>query len=165
MQVCNNITLIGNVGQAPTIKTLPSGTRLAEFSLATNDSYRNRDGEKVQRTEWHRIHAFGKVVDVLERYVTKGNKLAVSGTLRYNKWTDSNGQSRTTAQIMLEDFQFIGGRGQQTTSTDYQQREATDMVAAEPEAAKAAPAKKTRKRRTRKADAKQSLTPVEDLPF
>ena len=70
MQIRNSVTLIGNVGQLPVTKTLANGSRMIEFSLATNDSYRNRDGQKVQRTEWHRIKAFGKVVDVLERNAT-----------------------------------------------------------------------------------------------
>jgi single-strand DNA-binding protein len=161
MQVCNHITLIGNLGQKPTVKTLPSGTRLVEFSLATNESYRNRDGEKVKRTDWHKVKAFGKVVDVLERYLDKGSKIAVTGTLRYNKWTDSNNQTRTDAEIILDGFQFLGGRSQEQGETAYQQAEPADMVAAEPAPAPA----KTSKRRTRKASSKKTLTPVEDLPF
>jgi single-strand DNA-binding protein len=161
MQVCNHITLIGNVGQTPTVKTLQSGTRVIEFPLATNDHYRNREGEKVQRTEWHKIKAYGKVVDTLEQYVDKGSKLAVTGSLRYNKWTDSNNQARVVAEIMLDGFQFLGSRSRQQNGSDYQQAEPAGMAVSEPGAEPA----KTKKRRVRKSTKKQAVTPVEDLPF
>ena len=165
MNVRNSVTLIGNVGQIPTSKTLPSGTRVIEFSLATNDTYRNRDGEKVTRTEWHRIHAYGKVVEVLERYLNKGTKLALTGTLRYSKWTDKYDQSRTTTEIILDEFTFLGGKGSDSSTSTNTERE-TEMMVAEP-----APEVKTGKRRAKsgkgggKATKATEMTAAEDLPF
>ncbi len=159
MQVRNSVTLIGNVGQLPITKTLPSGTRVIEFSFATNDSYRNRDGEKVTRTEWHRVKAFGKVVDVLERYLTKGSQLALTGAIRYNRWTDKHDQQRISAEIVLEEFTFLSPRDRNDGAADYEPETSVAEVA-EP-----AP-KKTTKRRTAKAKAAPAeMTAAADLPF
>ncbi|MCP9234480.1 single-stranded DNA-binding protein [Lewinella sp. JB7] len=158
MNVRNSVTLIGNVGQLPICKTLPSGSRVIEFSLATNDTYRNREGEKIDRTEWHRVKAFGKVVDVLERYLTKGTQIALTGALRYNKWTDKHDQQRTTAEIILEEFSFLGSKERNSTEIDAEP-EFAEMAVAEP-----AP-KKTTKRRTAKKAERTAVTPAEDLPF
>ncbi|WP_116126127.1 single-stranded DNA-binding protein [Lewinella sp. IMCC34183] len=159
MQVRNSVTLIGNVGQLPTVKTLPSGSRLIEFSFATNDSYRNKEGDKVTRTEWHRVKAYGKVVDVLERYLRKGTALAISGTIRYGKWTDQHGQNRTSTDIILSEFTFTGNRNEAGGYPTADEAEVNEPV---PQAAEPAP-KKTRKRRTKAAT--PALTPAEDLPF
>ncbi|MGB3801406.1 MAG: single-stranded DNA-binding protein [Lewinella sp.] len=156
MQVRNSVTLIGNVGQLPIVKTLTSGTRVIEFSLATNDSYRNKAGERITRTEWHTIKAFGKVVDTLERYVTKGKQLAVTGAIRYNRWTDKHDQTRTSTEIILDDFTFLGSRDDSSYSDQEADTPQSEMMAAEP-----AP-KKTAKRRGKK---KAAMTPAEDLPF
>ncbi|PPK87496.1 single-strand DNA-binding protein [Neolewinella xylanilytica] len=156
MQVRNSVTLIGNVGQLPTVKTLTSGTRVIEFSLATNDSYRNKAGERITRTEWHTIKAFGKVVDTLERYVTKGTQLALTGSIRYSRWTDKHEQTRVSTEIILDEFTFLGSRDGSSYSTREDDTEQSEMMAAEP-----AP-KKTAKRRSKKAAA---MTPAEDLPF
>ncbi|MBB4078995.1 single-strand DNA-binding protein [Lewinella aquimaris] len=156
MNVRNSVTLIGNVGQLPITKTLPSGNRVIEFSLATNDSYRNREGEKVTRTEWHRVKAYGKLVDTLERYLTKGTQIALTGMLRYNKWTDKYEQQRSSAEIILEEFTFLSAKERSTSDADH---ETAEMEVAEP-----AP-KKTSKRRATKKSEKTSVTPAEDLPF
>ena len=156
MQVRNSVTLIGNVGQLPTVRTLTSGTRVIEFSLATNDSYRNKAGERITRTEWHTIKAFGKVVDTLERYVTKGTQLALTGSIRYSRWTDKHEQTRISTEIILDEFTFLGSRDNSSYSSRDEEQEQAEMMAAEP-----AP-KKTAKRRGKK---KAELTPAEDLPF
>ncbi len=159
MQVRNSVTLIGNVGQVPTVKTLSTGNRVIEFSLATNDTYRNRQGEKVTRTEWHRVKAFGKVVDVLERYLTKGSQLALTGAIRYGRWTDKYDQQRIATDIVLEEFTFLGSRDRGDAEASYE-ADSTVMEVAEP-----AP-KKTTKRRTAKAkSAPAEMTAAEDLPF
>ncbi|WP_157976059.1 single-stranded DNA-binding protein [Lewinella sp. IMCC34191] len=156
MQVRNSVTLIGNVGQIPTVKTLNGGTRVIEFSLATNDSYRNKAGERITRTEWHTIKAFGKVVDTLERYVTKGKQLAVTGAIRYNRWTDKHDQTRISTEIILDDFTFLGSRDNSDYPNHEDDKESSEMMAAEPTP------KKTTKRRGKKNSA---MTPAEDLPF
>ena len=109
--ITNCITLIGNVGQDPNFRTFPeTGTKLVEISLATNETYTNKEGQRVTTTEWHRLKAFGKPAEVLAQYVRKGSQLAVTGSVRYNKWTDKHEQRRTTAEIIVNDFTFLGGR-------------------------------------------------------
>ena len=109
MNTNNFINLIGRVGQAPTRRNFDNGGSVLELSLATNDNYKDRAGNRVERTQWHRVKAFGPVVDVLERYVSKGDQLSVVGTLRYNTWTDNANQARKTAEIILDSFSFISG--------------------------------------------------------
>ncbi len=159
MQVRNSVTLIGNVGQLPTVKTLPNGSRVIEFSLATNDTYRNRQGEKVTRTEWHRVKAFGKVVDVLERYLTKGSQLALTGAIRYSRWTDKFDQQRISTEIVLEEFTFLGSRDRGDAEASYK---AEPNVA---EVAEPAPKKTTKRRKTRAKSTATEMTAAEDLPF
>lgn len=165
MSIRNSVTLIGNVGQLPTSKTLPSGTRIIEFSLATNESYRNREGEKITRTEWHRVKAYGsKLVEVLERYLTTGTKLVVVGSLRYGKWVDKFDQNRSTTEIILEEFTFLGSKDKDGSSYSTADNDGEGMMVAE-----AVPTKKTSKRRSGKVAAKAitpaEMTAAEDLPF
>lgn len=101
MSSLNQVTLIGNVGRDPEIKTLPSGDLVANFSLATSEKWNGKDGEKQERTEWHRVDAFGKLAEVIQNYVTKGSKLFVQGQLVYDEWTDKDGNKRTAAKVKL----------------------------------------------------------------
>lgn len=110
MNTSNFVTLLGRLGAAPVRKTLPNGNSLLEFSLATNNSYKDRDGNRVTKTDWHRVKAFGPVVDTLERYLSKGDQLSVVGALRYNEWTDKHDQKRKSAEVILNAFSFVGSR-------------------------------------------------------
>ncbi|MEM6771959.1 MAG: single-stranded DNA-binding protein [Bacteroidota bacterium] len=106
----NFINLIGRLGENPVSRTLPSGQMATEFSLATNNSYKDRDGNRIERTDWHRIKSYGKVAEILSRYLERGSKVAIIGTLRYNKWIDKFEQKRSSAEIVVESFQFMGSR-------------------------------------------------------
>lgn len=110
MTASNHIHLTGNVGGEVRTVTLESGTVATEFSLATNDYYRDRNGERASRTEWHRIKAFGKQAEVLGKYLRSGSRLNLVGTLRYDKWEDQHGQRRKSPRIYLEQFDFLGNR-------------------------------------------------------
>lgn len=107
MQVRNNITLIGNLGGAPTLTTLPSGTQVAEFRLATNDYFKDRDGNRQERTEWHRVKAFGKLAETFGKYLERGSQVCIAGALRYNKWIDKHDQVRISAEIIASEFTFL----------------------------------------------------------
>ncbi len=102
----NRAMLIGNVGQDPDIRTTQSGSKLAAFSLATNESWTDkRSGERVERTEWHRIVVFNEsLAELVEKFVTKGDKLYLEGTLRTREWEDSEGVRRYTTEITLGAF-------------------------------------------------------------
>jgi len=105
----NKATLLGNVGHDPEIKTLPSGTRLATFSLATSDR-RSKDENGNPRTEWHNLVAWDRLVDVVERYVTKGKQLYIEGQIRTRKY-EVDGVTKYRTEIHVREMEMLGGRG------------------------------------------------------
>ncbi len=104
----NSVNLIGRLGQDPEITTFESGNKKAMFTLATTDTYKNKAGEKVEDTQWHRIVAFGPQADIIDKYLKKGKEIFLEGKLTYNKWETKNGEKRMTTEIVLNDFLFIG---------------------------------------------------------
>ena len=114
----NKVILIGNVGKDPEIRSLQNGGRVASFSLATSESWKDRaSGEKREKTEWHRVVVFNdNVVGVVERFVRKGSKLYVEGALETRKWTDQSGQEKYTTEVVVKQFRgeitLLDGRGE-----------------------------------------------------
>jgi single-strand DNA-binding protein len=112
----NKVTLIGNVGKDPEIRSLNSGDRVANFSLATSETWRDkRTGEKVEKPEWHRIVCFNDgLVGVIEKYVSKGSKVYIEGQIQTRKWQDNKGEDRYSTEIVLQKFNgtliLLGGR-------------------------------------------------------
>ncbi|MDO1502313.1 single-stranded DNA-binding protein [Winogradskyella maritima] len=104
----NKVQLIGNLGQDPEIVNLDSGKRLAKFSLATNESYKNAKGEKVTDTQWHNIVAWGKTAEIVEKYVGKGKEVAVTGKLTNRKWEDKDGTKRYITEIVCSELLMLG---------------------------------------------------------
>lgn len=104
----NSVQLIGNLGQDPEIVQLENGTKLAKFSLATNDSYKNEKGDRVERTEWHNVVAWGKVADIIEIYTTKGKMIALQGKLRTSSYEDKDGIKRRNTEIVLNEVLLLG---------------------------------------------------------
>ncbi len=102
----NKVILVGNLGRDPEIRTTQDGTRVANLSLATSESWRDKNtGERKERTEWHRIVVFNeRLVDVIEKYVKKGAKLYIEGALQTRKWTDNSGQERYSTEVVLQNF-------------------------------------------------------------
>lgn len=100
----NKVQLIGNIGRDPDIRTLTDGKTVANFSIATSDVWKDQQGQKQERTEWHKIVAFGKLAEIIQEYVKKGDKLFVEGKLQTKKWSDKNGQDRYTTEIVLDGF-------------------------------------------------------------
>lgn len=106
----NKVMLIGNVGGDPEIRTLASGSKVANFSLATSESYTDRSGQKQTQTEWHRIEMWDGLAGVAEQYVRKGDPLFVEGKIRNEKWTDQNGVERSGVRIRGLSMQMLGSR-------------------------------------------------------
>ena len=104
----NKVQLIGHVGQEPEIKTFDGGKKLANITLATNENYTNNKGEKVEQTHWHRISAWGKVADIIEKYVIKGKEIAIEGKLTYKSYEDKNGEKRFFTEIIASELLLIG---------------------------------------------------------
>jgi len=107
----NKVQLIGNVGNDPEILDLESGKKVAKFTMATNESYRNDKGEKVQSTEWHNIVAWGKLAGIIEKYVTKGKEIAVEGKLTSRSYETKEGEKRYVTEIVADEILLLGVKG------------------------------------------------------
>jgi single-strand DNA-binding protein len=120
----NKVILIGNLGAAPEIRYLPSGGAVATLSLATSESWKDKQtGERQERTEWHRVAIFNRLAEVARDYLKKGAKVYVEGSLRTRKWQDKNGQDRYTTEIVANDLQMLdarGGAGDQSVPPEYE---------------------------------------------
>lgn len=103
----NKVQLIGNLGQEPEVITLDSGKKLAKFSIATNDYYYNKQGDKVQDTQWHNIIAWGKTADVIEKYVNKGQEVAIEGKLTSRSYEDNQGIKRYITEIVCNELLML----------------------------------------------------------
>jgi single-strand DNA-binding protein len=104
----NKVQLIGHVGQNPEIKNLDGGKKVANVTIATNDSYTNDKGEKVEQTEWHKAVAWGKTAEIIEKYVTKGKEIALEGKLTYRSYEDKNGEKRFVTEIVVHEILLLG---------------------------------------------------------
>jgi single-strand DNA-binding protein len=103
----NKVQLIGHVGQTPEIKNLNNGNKMARFSLATNDSYINAKGEKVEQTYWHNLVAWGKTAELIENYVEKGNQVAVEGKLVNRSYETDKGEKRFITEVSVNEIMFL----------------------------------------------------------
>jgi single-strand DNA-binding protein len=106
----NKVQLIGNLGQNPEVKELNGGKKLAKFSLATNETYRNKAGEKVTDTQWHNLTVWGKTADIVEKYLRKGSEVAVEGKLLNRNYTDKDGVKRYVTEIQVNELVMLGAR-------------------------------------------------------
>jgi len=104
----NKVQLIGHVGQDPEIKTLEGGKKLANITIATNDAYYKENGEKVEQTEWHKVIAWGKTAEIVEKYVTKGKEIAISGKLTHRSYDDKDGNKRYVTEVVANELVLIG---------------------------------------------------------
>lgn len=104
----NKVQLIGNLGNAPEIVNLESGKKLAKFSLATNESYTNAQGEKITNTDWHNLVAWGKTADIIEKYVTKGKEIAIEGKLTSRSYETKEGEKRYITEVVIHDLLLLG---------------------------------------------------------
>ena len=104
----NKVQLIGYVGNEPEIKNFDGGKKLANLTLATNESYKNEKGEKVEETQWHRVTAWGKTAEIIEKYVTKGKEIAIEGKLTHRSYDDKNGEKRYVTEVIVNELLLLG---------------------------------------------------------
>ena len=104
----NSVHLIGNLGQDPEIVTLENGNKLAKFSIATTDSYKNAEGEKVDDTQWHNIVAWGKTAEIVENYLVKGKQVAIEGKLTHRSYETKEGEKRYFTEIKCNELLMLG---------------------------------------------------------
>lgn len=129
----NKVILVGNLGQDPEVRYMPNGNGVANISIATTDSWKDKNtGQLQERTEWHRVVLFGKLAEVAGEYLRKGSQVYIEGRLQTRKWTDQNGQEKYTTEIVVDmsgQMQMLGSRQQdqgyapQQQSGDYGQQQ------------------------------------------
>jgi single-strand DNA-binding protein len=105
----NKVMLIGNVGSDPEIRSTSSGARVGKLSIATNRSWQGRDGQTQEKTEWHRLTFFGRLADIVEQYVKKGDRLYVEGRIEYSQTQDEQGNVRYWTDIVVNEMVMLGG--------------------------------------------------------
>lgn len=110
MSLRNQVQLIGNLGNDPEIMKLENGKKLAKFSIATNDTYLNKQGERVTDTEWHNVVAWGKTADIIEKYVGKGKEVVVKGKLTSRSYETKEGEKRYTTEVVCEEVLLLGSK-------------------------------------------------------
>ncbi|MEB8433488.1 single-stranded DNA-binding protein [Cocleimonas sp. KMM 6892] len=111
MASINKVILVGNLGQDPEVKYMPSGGAVTNISIATTDSWKDKaSGEKKENTEWHRVVFFNRLAEIVGEYLRKGSQVYIEGNLRTRKWQDQNGVDKYTTEIVAREMQMLGGR-------------------------------------------------------
>jgi single-strand DNA-binding protein len=122
----NKVMIIGRLGADPEMKTLSSGNSLTTFSIATSENWKDKDGQKQEKTEWHRIVVWGKLAEICGKYLAKGREAYIEGKLQTRSWEDQQGQKRYTTEIVAANVQFLGGQAQANSNYDSQQQDSQD---------------------------------------
>jgi single-strand DNA-binding protein len=112
----NKVILVGRLGQNPETRYTPGGSAVCNFSVATSESWIDKSGQKQERTEWHRIVAWGKLAELCQQYLSKGRQVYVEGKLQTRQWQDQTGQTRYTTEIQAQTVQFLGANTAATAS-------------------------------------------------
>jgi len=109
----NKVQLIGRLGKTPEVKTFESGKKKANFTIATNESYRNARGEKITETQWHNIIAWGKTAEIAEKYLTKGKEVAVEGKLVSRSYSDKDGIKKYITEVQVSELLMLGHKSEE----------------------------------------------------
>ena len=123
----NKVMLIGNLGKDPEVRHLDSGVAVANFSLATTESYNNKQGERVNQTEWHNIVMWRGLADIAEKYLKKGNSVYIEGKIHTRKWEDKEGNTRYSTDIIADKMTMLGSKTESSTVSTTSS-ESTDQV-------------------------------------
>lgn len=123
MASLNKVTLIGSLGRDPEIRYMPNGDAACNLSVATSESWKDKSGEKQERTEWHRISMFGKLAEIAGQYLAKGSSVYLEGKLQTRKWTDKDGVEKYTTEIIADRMQMLGGKEQRHGQQQEQRQE------------------------------------------
>ena len=116
----NKVILMGRLGKEPEITILQSGMKVAKFSLATSESYKNKEGQKVEQTEWHNIEAWDKLAEIIEKYVGKGDLLYLEGKIKTDKWQDNEGKDRYTTKIRMLELTLMPKQNANQSQNEYE---------------------------------------------
>ncbi len=130
MASVNKVILVGNLGQDPEVKYMPSGGAVTNISIATTDTWTDKSsGQKQERTEWHRVVFFNRLAEIVGEYLRKGSPVYIEGRLQTRKWQDQNGQDRYTTEIIAREMQMLGGKP--GGSSDFQQNQAAPQASSQ----------------------------------
>ncbi|MEK9867699.1 MAG: single-stranded DNA-binding protein [Betaproteobacteria bacterium] len=110
MASVNKVILVGNLGRDPEVRYMPSGDAMVNLSLATTDTWKDKNGDRQEKTEWHRVVMFGRLAEIAGEYLKKGSQAYIEGRLQTRKWTDKEGQDKYTTEIVGDRMQMLGGR-------------------------------------------------------
>jgi single-strand DNA-binding protein len=153
----NKLILIGNIGVTPEVRTLESGTKVVNFSLATSEKWKNKAGEEVEQTEWHRIEGWNTIATAIEKNAKKGDRLFVEGKVITQKWTDNEGVEKSTTKVRIARIEFLGYRREQILNESEE--------TAEPQNTKTKKAKTEKIKEEIKRVFFETTPDGEDLPF
>jgi single-strand DNA-binding protein len=126
----NKVILVGNLGKDPEVKYLDSGVAVANFSLATTENYKNKEGERVSQTEWHNIVLWRGLAEVAEKWLKKGSSVYIEGKIKTRKWEDKDGNTRYNTEILADNMTMLGGKSN-TDSTSPVSSESTTSKSSE----------------------------------
>ena len=118
MASVNKVILVGNLGKDPEVRHMPNGDAVANFSIATTDTWKDKNGMRQERTEWHNISMYRRLAEIAGEYLKKGSSVYVEGRLQTRKWQDKNGQDRYTTEIICDQMQMLGGKNGGTSNYD-----------------------------------------------
>ena len=118
MASVNKVIIVGNLGRDPEIRYTTSGTAVCNFSLATSETFKDKAGEKQEKTEWHNIQCWGKLAELAGEYLAKGKTIYLEGRLQTRKWQDKNGVDRYTTEIVAEKIQFLSPKGESGSTSN-----------------------------------------------
>ena len=127
----NKVILIGRVGRDPEVRYTSGGSPVATFSVATDESFKSKNGEQQQHTEWHRIVAWSKLAEICGEYLTKGKQVYIEGTIRSRQWEDQSGNKRTSYEIIARNMQMLGSRSDSERATSGASRPASPSTQSE----------------------------------
>ncbi|MEZ4902728.1 MAG: single-stranded DNA-binding protein [Spirosomataceae bacterium] len=153
----NKVILLGNLGSDPEVRHLENGSAVARFNIATSENYTNRNGERVEQTEWHRIELWDNLAKIAEQYLKKGNSVYIEGKIKTETWTDKEGNQREGKTIRANSMQLLGGRNSSSGGEETQSNSSTQPTPARM-ATPATPMKPI-------APEMSSSTGEDDLPF
>ena len=119
----NKAVILGNVGNDPELRYMSNGKAVANFTVATSEQWKDQQGQKQERTEWHRMVAYDKLAEIIGQYVKKGSKLYLEGKLQTREWTDQQGQKKYTTEIIVNEMQMLDGKPQGGQPAQVQQQQ------------------------------------------
>jgi single-strand DNA-binding protein len=168
----NKVILIGNLGQEPELRYTGGGTAVCNMRLATNESYTNRDGEEVQKTEWHNVVAWGRLGEVCNEYLDKGSQVYFEGSLQTREWEDRDGNARYTTEVKAQEMMFLDSNRQGAPASgdfdqeqSYQDENFDQRPPQQPAGAEGAGAPGAQSAESSGGEDEETFEPDDELPF